>query len=70
MSKLDRVIAILANGERLPEQYKDHQLKGSMAQHHECRMAPDWLLVYKKKEQELILVLVATGTHRDTLNIE
>ncbi|MCE3040532.1 type II toxin-antitoxin system YafQ family toxin [Lacticaseibacillus rhamnosus] len=33
-------------------------------------VAPDWLLVYKVDAEALILMFLATGTHRDTLNIE
>ena len=31
----------------------------------ECHIEPDWLLVYQYYENELILVLVNTGSHSD-----
>ena len=31
----------------------------------ECHITPDWLLVYKIKDNELVLLLFATGTHSD-----
>ena len=31
----------------------------------ECHIEPDWLLIYKKYESELILMLVRTGSHSD-----
>ena len=31
----------------------------------ECHIEPDWLLVYQYYEDELILVLVNTGSHSD-----
>ncbi|MCI9561266.1 MAG: type II toxin-antitoxin system YafQ family toxin [Clostridia bacterium] len=64
-SKLQNVIDLLAKGEQLPEKYKDHSLKGSYAGHRECHIEPDWLLVYKKIEDILVLVLIDTGTHSD-----
>ncbi len=29
---------------------------------------PDWLLIYLKNEQELILTLTGTGSHSDLFN--
>jgi mRNA interferase YafQ len=65
MSKIDRIIALLANGEKLPEQNKDHLLTGDWAGHRECHIEPDWLLVYYYIEDILVLNLIATGTHSD-----
>ena len=48
----------------------DHALKGDHSGERALRVAPDWLLVYKVDAEALILMLLATGTHRDTLNIE
>ena len=47
----------------LPENYNDHQLKGKYTEYRECHIRPDWLLVYRKKQKELILMLTRTGTH-------
>ncbi len=65
MSKIARIIALLANGEKLPEQNKDHLLTGDWAGHRECHIEPDWLLVYYYIEDILVLNLIATGTHSD-----
>ncbi len=65
MSKIDRIIALLANGEKLPEQNKDHLLTGDWAGHRECHIEPDWLLVYYYIEDILVLNLIATGSHSD-----
>ena len=35
----------------------------------ECHIEPDWLLVYKKIKNELIIVCVATGSHSEILEI-
>ena len=35
-----------------------------MQEFRECHVEPDWLLVYRKEDKELILYATATGTHR------
>jgi len=64
-SELRKVIGLLANGETLPEKYKDHALKGTYIGYRECHIDPDWLLIYKIQKDILILVLARTGTHSD-----
>ncbi|MDP2704292.1 MAG: type II toxin-antitoxin system YafQ family toxin [bacterium] len=61
--KLERVVDMLAFGERLPAACRDHGLQGAMADFRECHILPDLLLVYRVLEKELILVLVDLGTH-------
>ena len=55
----------LAGDIPLPANWRDHQLKGNMKRYRECHIggSGDWLLVYEKRETELILYLVGTGTH-------
>lgn len=65
IDKLDQVILMLANGERLPENLKDHELAGRFSGFRECHIEPDWLLVYEVKEDKLVLVLTRTGSHSD-----
>ena len=62
---LEKVIEILANGEPLPQKYKDHPLIGDYADCRECHITPDWLLIYKISRDELILYLTRTGSHSD-----
>lgn len=59
------VIEKLANGEKLAEKHKDHQLTGGYSGFRECHITPDWLLVYQYREDELLLLLSRTGTHSD-----
>lgn len=68
MSKLVVVLDLLASGNPLPENYKDHQLSGSLKDFRECHIEPDWLLMYQIFEGELILSTTATGTHADLFN--
>jgi len=65
LSLLTEVLAILKKGEQLPEKYKDHALKGDYISCRECHITPDWLLVYRKKDDTLYLYLTRTGTHSD-----
>ena len=62
---LDRVVETLAKGETLSEKYYDHQLYGDYAGFRECHILPDWLLIYRIENNELILFLSRTGTHSD-----
>jgi len=65
LSLLTEVVALLAKGEPLPGKYLDHPLKGNYKDCRECHITPDWLLVYRKKEDTLFLYLTRTGTHSD-----
>ncbi|MEX2302759.1 MAG: type II toxin-antitoxin system YafQ family toxin [Bryobacterales bacterium] len=40
-----------------------HRLRGRWANHWDCHIEPDWLLLYKLTEQDLILV--RTGSHAE-----
>lgn len=67
LAKLKKVVDALADGKTLEEKYKDHSLVNStrFKNCRECHIEPDWLLVYRINNQELILLLVETGTHSD-----
>ena len=63
--KIFEVVEKLANDEVLEAKYKDHSLTGDYKDCRECHIEPDWLLIYKKYESELILMLGRTGSHSD-----
>ena len=65
INKLQKVVMILASGETLPDEYRDHPLRGNYGGYRECHIEPDWLLVYKISENVLVLTLYRTGTHSD-----
>ena len=69
LSKLETVLDILLSGKDLPEIYRDHQLQGKLSIFRECHIEPDWLLVYRKVDKELILYATATGSHADLFNM-
>ena len=55
------IVEKLSEGKPLPHAQKDHALSGNWQSFRECHIAPDWLLIYRETETELILV--ATGSH-------
>lgn len=65
MTLIEEVIDILAQGEQLPEKYKDHNLAGNYKGCRECHITPDWLLIYEVYDKHLFLYLTRTGTHSD-----
>ena len=67
VEKLKTVINKLANGLELEAKYKNHILTDSKHYKNcgECHIEPDWLLVYQYVNKELVLILVATGSHSE-----
>ncbi len=65
LSKLNEVVGMLAMGQRLPAIYHDHPLKKNRKGERDCHIAPDWVLVYRKNEHTIELILIDTGTHRE-----
>lgn len=65
LSKLQKVIEILAEEKTLSAKYKDHSLTGIYQDFRECHILPDWLLIYRIDKDILTLVLSRTGTHSD-----
>lgn len=67
IDKLLDVVDKLAIKEELEPKYKDHQLVNDKMYKNcrECHIEPDWLLVYRYNETELILLLVNTGSHSE-----
>ena len=59
------VIEKLSNGEILEQKYSDHKLKGNYREYRECHIKPDLLLIYKKKEDILVLTCIDLGSHSE-----
>ncbi len=56
----------IIEGVPLPSKYRDHKLLGNYKKYkdvRECHVEPDWLLIYLRTENEVILI--RTGTHAD-----
>ena len=63
LNLLNQVVDILRIRAILPQKNKDHYLKGNYSDKKECHIMPDWLLIYRIQDDEL--VLERTGTHSD-----
>ena len=57
---LKTAILTLAEGEELPESFRDHALIGNC---RECHLAGDWLLICQRDAENL--VLIRTGSHSE-----
>lgn len=70
-NKLIYILEKLANGELLETQYKDHSLINNKVYKNcrECHIEPDWLLIYKYKTNESVLLLAATGSHSELFDL-
>ncbi len=63
LQKIREIIQNLALGKTLNKTHRPHKLKGEFSDFWECHIDPDWLLIYKAKEEKLYLV--RTGSHAD-----
>lgn len=70
IDKLDKIIEKLANKETLEPRYKDHALYDNKLYKgcRDCHIEPDWILIYKYLENEIVLLLVTTGSHSELFN--
>ena len=71
IKKLRFVVERLANKKDLEPRYKNYKLVNNKYFKNcgECHIEPDWLLVYQYNDNELILLLVETGSHSEVLNM-
>ena len=69
LNLLEKLITSLQNNISLEEKFRDHELRGKYKGFRECHIAPDWLLIYMKEEDILVLTLIDTGTHSDLFNM-
>ncbi len=65
LSELSQVVGMLQNREKLPTKYRDHALTGDRLGQRDCHINPDWILIYRIREDILILELLETGSHSD-----
>ena len=56
-------LIMLLNAKPLPQQYRDHHLKGKWSGYREFHLDPDWIVIYRIENGTL--TLVSTGTHSD-----
>ena len=64
LKRLKEVMMLLIAGDApLGAEWRDHQLKGDWADHRECHIGGDFLLIYQTNDSSIIFV--RTGTHSD-----
>lgn len=56
LTLLENIISQLQCGHALAAKHRDHFLGGNWHGHRECHLTPDWLLIYKISENELLLL--------------
>lgn len=63
--ELEKIVDMLAHGEKLPESCCDHKTHGIYKGCRDCHVTPDWILIYKIDKKTNTLFLIRTGTHSD-----
>ena len=63
LEKIKTLIDQLVAGKPLPAKNRDHKLGGNWIGRRDCHIEPDWILIYKLTENELLLE--RTGSHSD-----
>ncbi len=59
-----RVIVRLATDDLLEPRHRDHALTGEWADHRDCHVRPDLVLIYRKPD-DFTLQLVRLGSHAE-----
>jgi len=59
----EAMLLLIANEAPLGPEWRDHPLKGEWADHHECHIGGDFLLIYQANDTRIIFVRI--GTHSD-----
>ena len=65
LGKLYKIVDLLSSDKKLDISYKDHSLIGYYKGYRECHIESDWLLVYKIKDEKMVLSLSRLGSHSD-----
>ncbi len=71
IEKLIDIVEKLANGKELEVKYENHKLRNdkTFKDCYECHIEPNWLLIYKYKDNELVLLLFMAGSHSDLFDM-
>ena len=69
IDKLLNIVDKLSKGIPLEIKYRDHALYNDnrFQNCRDCHIEPDWVLIYKYLNENLILLLVNTGSHSEVL---
>ena len=63
LEKFVALLDLLIKEKSLPAKIHAHKLKGEYHDCWECHIEPDWLLIYQKTKDAIILI--RTGSHSD-----
>ena len=63
-ASLRPVFDALVHDRPLDPRYRDHPLRGEWADHRDCHVKPDLVLIYRKPDAETLL-LVRLGSHAE-----
>ena len=63
LEKIKLLMKLLEEEKPLERKHDDHPLKGNYRGFRECKVEPDWLLIYYKDSTAIIFA--RTGTHSD-----
>lgn len=63
LTKLEEVVERLVRGDELERRHVPHPLTGNWKPLWDLHIEPDWLLIYRMTDDEVILA--RTGTHAD-----
>ena len=63
-ASLEPVVDALAEDRPLDARHRDHRLTGEWADHRDCHVKPDLVLIYQKPDGETLL-LVRLGSHAE-----
>lgn len=69
IDKLLNIVDKLSKGIPLEIKYRDHALYNDnrFQNCRDCHIEPNWVLIYKYLDENLILLLVNTGSHSEVL---
>ena len=65
MHLLKECLDILIETGTLPDKYRPHIISGDHDGEWEAHIKGDWLITWEKRDNELRLIMLATGTHSD-----
>ncbi len=65
LEQLRIVMKLLEEEGALPAQYHPHKLVGDYRGKWECHIMPNWILIWEQNDNELIMLMLNTGSHSD-----
>ncbi len=67
-SLLIEVMKMLIEEKQLPQKYCDHPLKGHWMGCRDCHVQNDWVLIYRVRKKEQLIIFERLGSHAELFN--